>query len=234
MSNNINKCPQCGEPIESFQTRCSACGFELKEQKVSKALQEFFVEIGNLDDKIYDARKSDKARKYDLKEKKVEKKLKKKKSIVSLFFLYFIMIPMILALLAAILDELSFYISYNPVLPIIIAVAFVLVVIGAWMLYQPRLSLEEKRKKSYILDFPVPATRADLLEFAAFASGKIEEVSKIGRLFSLKSKKTAIWNKIWGKKCQQIYIKASIAMVDDPFSLAIIKTIFANSNVTIK
>ena len=49
----IKKCPNCGSIIESFQTRCSACGFELTGQKVSDTLQDFIAEISKWDDISY-------------------------------------------------------------------------------------------------------------------------------------------------------------------------------------
>lgn len=37
----IIKCPNCGEPLASFQARCPACGHEIRETKVSSVVKEF-------------------------------------------------------------------------------------------------------------------------------------------------------------------------------------------------
>lgn len=37
----IIKCPNCGEPLASFQARCPACGHEIREAKVSSVVKEF-------------------------------------------------------------------------------------------------------------------------------------------------------------------------------------------------
>jgi RNA polymerase subunit RPABC4/transcription elongation factor Spt4 len=44
---NIKKCPNCGAEVESFQTKCSACGFEFRDVGVSKNIQELFNKINN-------------------------------------------------------------------------------------------------------------------------------------------------------------------------------------------
>ena len=48
----VRKCPACGSPVESFQSRCGACGHELNAVEVSGAIKEFTAEINGLDEKI--------------------------------------------------------------------------------------------------------------------------------------------------------------------------------------
>ena len=45
----IHKCPNCGEPLKAFETRCSNCGHELRDIKSSSA-------IGTLVDKLEKAK----------------------------------------------------------------------------------------------------------------------------------------------------------------------------------
>ena len=37
----VRKCPNCGESVGSFQTRCSSCGHEFNAIKSSETVQEF-------------------------------------------------------------------------------------------------------------------------------------------------------------------------------------------------
>jgi len=48
----IKKCPSCGEGIETFQTRCSGCGFEFGTKESSKTITTFSNEIVSLDTQI--------------------------------------------------------------------------------------------------------------------------------------------------------------------------------------
>jgi RNA polymerase subunit RPABC4/transcription elongation factor Spt4 len=49
---NVRKCPACGAPVESFQTRCESCGTELRNTEVSGVLTNFIGEINRLDEEI--------------------------------------------------------------------------------------------------------------------------------------------------------------------------------------
>ena len=48
----VKKCPACGAPVESFQTRCASCGHELNNQQVSGAIKEFVDQINAVDVEI--------------------------------------------------------------------------------------------------------------------------------------------------------------------------------------
>ena len=48
----VKKCPSCGAPVESFQSRCSSCGHEFGSIQVSDAIKEFSAQINSLDEKI--------------------------------------------------------------------------------------------------------------------------------------------------------------------------------------
>ena len=45
----IRKCPNCGGIIESFQTRCPSCAFELNNVQLNNVVEEFFKHIENFD-----------------------------------------------------------------------------------------------------------------------------------------------------------------------------------------
>lgn len=45
----IRKCPNCGEVLSSFEVKCHACGIELRNVKISVALQEFYRKIEEIE-----------------------------------------------------------------------------------------------------------------------------------------------------------------------------------------
>ena len=72
----VNKCPACRAPIESFQTRCSSCGSELNTAQSGESVASFFKKLDELTEREYAA---DKAR-----EGAGRKKKKKQPKIVVL------------------------------------------------------------------------------------------------------------------------------------------------------
>lgn len=38
----IKKCPQCGQPLQSFQAKCPACGYEIQDTKAVNSVKGFF------------------------------------------------------------------------------------------------------------------------------------------------------------------------------------------------
>ncbi|GHT85406.1 hypothetical protein FACS1894137_09630 [Spirochaetia bacterium] len=49
---NIRVCPNCGETVEAFQTRCSSCGHEFRDAKVSSNVQAFFETLDKVDQEM--------------------------------------------------------------------------------------------------------------------------------------------------------------------------------------
>ena len=48
----VFKCPSCGSPFESFQSRCSSCGYEKSTKEVSETISTFSTQIIQLDSQI--------------------------------------------------------------------------------------------------------------------------------------------------------------------------------------
>ena len=40
-----HKCPRCGEILRAFDIKCFSCGFEIRDSKVSDAVQDFYVQL---------------------------------------------------------------------------------------------------------------------------------------------------------------------------------------------
>lgn len=72
----------------------------------------------------------------------------------------------------------------------------------------------DSRKEELIINFPVPVSREEILEFLSLAISKING-STYFNAFSEEMKYKDAWNKIWLKKIEQIHSKASIAMKND-------------------
>jgi len=53
---NIRTCPNCGEVLESFQSRCKSCGHELNSVEVSKKISEFVDQVNKFDHEIANTR----------------------------------------------------------------------------------------------------------------------------------------------------------------------------------
>ena len=97
----------------------------------------------------------------------------------------------------------------------------------------PNWSTTDSRKEELIINFPVPASREEILEFMNLASSKIY-ANTYFNLFSEESKYKGAWNKIWLQKIEQIHSKASIAMKNDKNSFDDVNNITVNARLTIK
>ena len=88
----------------------------------------------------------------------------------------------------------------------------------------PKWSITDTRKEELILNFPVPMSREEIIEFLTLAVSKINS-NTYWNAFSDDMKNKSAWNTVWFKKIQQIQSKASIAMINDKASLEIVNKI---------
>jgi hypothetical protein len=77
----------------------------------------------------------------------------------------------------------------------------------------------DRMKMEIISSFPIPTTKADMLEFLSLAYPKAKQA---GNVFTRNSEKNKLHNQfamVWKNKCKQIIMKAKFSMKDDPETL---------------
>lgn len=93
-------------------------------------------------------------------------------------------------------------------------------------------STTDSRKEELIMNFPVPVSREEIFEFLTLAESKLHANTYFNSL-SEQTKYKDAWNKIWLKKIEQIYAKASLSMKNDKSSLEEATRIMGNSKAII-
>lgn len=91
-------------------------------------------------------------------------------------------------------------------------------------------STTDSRKEELIMNFPVPNSREEIIEFITLSVSKIQAIS-VFKLFDEEGKYIAKWNSIWKKKAEQIYTKAKFSMNDDKSTLQSIEQILIDAKV---
>lgn len=93
-------------------------------------------------------------------------------------------------------------------------------------------STTDSRKEELVLNYPVPISKENILEFLTLSASKINTSSYL-TIFSEDTKYKNAWNKIWLKKIEQINSKASLSMKRDSESLSEVQIIVENArNIT--
>lgn len=110
---------------------------------------------------------------------------------------------------------------------------FCLYILKKLRMKHEQLQGPEKLKSESILNFPVPNSRNDLMEFAIMVESRVKPLSYLNALTS-SGMDIQKWNLIWESKANQIEKKAEIALKDDKTTLSRIRTSFQNVRETIK
>lgn len=76
----------------------------------------------------------------------------------------------------------------------------------------------EKLKSEAIMNFPIPNSKNDLLEFSIFVESRVKPINYLSAL-SQSGADVQKWNRIWQSKAEQIQKKAQIAFAEDRSSL---------------
>lgn len=79
-------------------------------------------------------------------------------------------------------------------------------------------STTDARKEEIIMNFPVPNSREEIIEFMTLSVSKLKKIS-IFQWLDEEGKYLSKWNKIWIKKVDQVFAKAKLSMKDDKTTL---------------
>lgn len=72
----------------------------------------------------------------------------------------------------------------------------------------------ERLKSEAILNFPIPNSRGDLLEFAMLVENKVKPLTTFNAI-TASGMNTQKWNKVWLEKANHIEKKSQLALADD-------------------
>ena len=91
-------------------------------------------------------------------------------------------------------------------------------------------STTDSRKEEMIMNFPVPNSREEIIEFITLSVSKIQNISIIKR-FDEDGKYLTKWNSIWKKKAEQVFTKAKLSMTDDKATIQSIEQMLIDAKV---
>jgi hypothetical protein len=94
-------------------------------------------------------------------------------------------------------------------------------------------SVTDTRKEELILNFPVPNSREEIVEFITLSISKIQSISFIKR-FDEEGKYLSKWNSIWKKKAEQVFNKAKLSMTEDKATIQAIEQMLIDAKVISK
>ena len=94
-------------------------------------------------------------------------------------------------------------------------------------------SVTDSRKEELILNFPVPASREEILEFLTLACSRLNSNTYFNT-FAKETQYKNSWNKIWLKKIEQINSKATLAMSNDKKTLDEVNILTQNARAILK
>ncbi len=94
----------------------------------------------------------------------------------------------------------------------------------------PKWSTTDSRKEEMIMNFPVPNSREEIIEFITLSVSKIENISMLKRLDE-EGKYMSKWNSIWKKKAIQVFTKAKLSMKDDKSTIESIEGLLIDSKI---
>jgi hypothetical protein len=81
-----------------------------------------------------------------------------------------------------------------------------------------------------IMNFPVPNSKEDIIEFITLSVSKIQTIGLM-KMLNEEGKYLSKWNDIWKKKCEQIYNKAKFSMGEDKKTLQLLEEMLIGAKV---
>lgn len=94
-------------------------------------------------------------------------------------------------------------------------------------------SVTDTRKEELIMNFPVPNSREEIVEFITLSVSKIQSISFFKR-FDEEGKYLSKWNSIWKKKAEQVFNKAKLSMTDDRATIQALEQLLVDADVISK
>jgi hypothetical protein len=94
-------------------------------------------------------------------------------------------------------------------------------------------SVTDTRKEELIMNFPVPNSREEIVEFITLSVSKIQSISFFKR-FDEEGKYLSKWNSIWKKKAEQVFNKAKLSMSEDKATIQAIEQLLIDAQVISK
>jgi hypothetical protein len=94
----------------------------------------------------------------------------------------------------------------------------------------PKWSTTDIRKEEMIMNFPVPNSKEEIIEFLTLSTSKIQDVAFINR-FNEEGKYISKWNSIWRKKAEQIFTKAKLSMSNDKATIQVIENMLIDAKI---
>jgi hypothetical protein len=94
----------------------------------------------------------------------------------------------------------------------------------------PKWSTTDIRKEEMIMNFPVPNSKEEIIEFLTLSISKIQVVTLLNR-FNEEGKYISKWNAIWRKKAEQIFTKAKLSMSNDKESIEMIEKLLIDAKL---
>jgi hypothetical protein len=91
-------------------------------------------------------------------------------------------------------------------------------------------STTDVQKEEMIMNFPVPNSKEDIIEFITLSISKIQTIGLI-KMLNEEGKYLSKWNDIWKKKCEQIYNKAKFSMQEDKNTLKMLEEMLTAAKV---
>jgi len=91
-------------------------------------------------------------------------------------------------------------------------------------------STTDSRKEEMIMNFPVPNSREEIIEFIALSVSKIQNIS-IVKSFNEEGKYSTKWNSIWKKTAEQVFTKTKLSMTDDKATIQSIEQMLIDAKV---
>ena len=80
------------------------------------------------------------------------------------------------------------------------------------------------------MNFPVPNSREEIIEFITLSVSKIQNIS-VTKRFDDEGKYIAKWNSIWKKKAEQVFSKAKLSMTDDKETIQSIEQLLIDAKI---